>query len=61
MWVRWKDGKPVEYRVRELGGRLPERDELGFDDEDKWEPGPDGKLVVGIGLLLLRLAGSITT
>jgi hypothetical protein len=45
MWVRWKDGKPVEYRVREPGGRLPDRDELGFADEDKWGPGPDGKPV----------------
>src|SRR5262245_33433449 len=32
MWVRWEDGKPVEYRVREPGRRLPDRDELGYDD-----------------------------
>src|SRR5262245_38842956 len=24
MWVRWEDGKPAEYRVREPGRRLPD-------------------------------------
>jgi hypothetical protein len=43
MWVRWKDGKPVEYRVRQPGQRLPERDELGLDNENEWELGRDGK------------------
>ena len=43
MWVRWEDGKPVEHRVRQPGQRLPERDELGHDDEDEWEVGPDGE------------------
>jgi hypothetical protein len=43
MWVRWQDGKPVEYRIREPGRRLPDRDELGHDDENEWEAGPDGK------------------
>ena len=43
MWVRWEDGKPAEYRVRQPGRRLPERDELGHDDQDEWEIGPDGK------------------
>jgi hypothetical protein len=42
MWVRWEDGKPVEYRIREAGRRLPERDELGYDNEDEWQAGPSG-------------------
>jgi hypothetical protein len=41
MWVRWEDGKPVEYIVRRPGARLPERDELSHTDEKKWETGPD--------------------
>jgi hypothetical protein len=41
-WVKWEDGKPVEYRMREPGGRLPERGELGDNDQGKWEVGPDG-------------------
>src|SRR5215831_4358952 len=41
LWTRWEDGKPVEYRIREAGHRLPERDELGYDDESQWEAGPD--------------------
>jgi hypothetical protein len=28
MWVRWEGGKPVEYRMREPGRRLPDREEL---------------------------------
>jgi hypothetical protein len=43
MWVRWEDGRPAEYRVRQPGRRLPERDELGYDNEDEWELGADGK------------------
>ena len=42
-WVKWQGGKPVEYRLREPGGRMPERDELGDNDKAQWEPGPDGK------------------
>src|SRR5262249_19126014 len=41
--VKWHDGKPVEYRMRELGKKLPERDELGDLDKTKWELGPDGQ------------------
>jgi hypothetical protein len=43
MWVRWEDGKPVEYRVRQPGQRLPEREALGFTDVTKWEIGPGGE------------------
>lgn len=42
-WVRWQDAKPVEYRMREPGRRLPEREELGYDDQGDWEAGPDGE------------------
>ncbi|HMF27972.1 MAG TPA: hypothetical protein VKE42_04325, partial [Candidatus Cybelea sp.] len=42
-WVRWKDGKPVEARVREPGKKLAERDELGDIDEAHWDKGPDSK------------------
>jgi hypothetical protein len=42
-WVRWEENKPVEYRMREPGRRLPDRDELGFDDEKEWEEGPGGE------------------
>ena len=42
MWVRWEDGKPAEYRMREPGRRLPDRDELGHLDESLWEEGPGG-------------------
>jgi hypothetical protein len=42
-WVRWSGGKPVEYKVREPGRRLPDREELGDQNEDDWEAGPDGK------------------
>jgi hypothetical protein len=43
MWVRWEDGKPAEYRMRESGQRLPERDELDDLDESLWEEGPGGE------------------
>lgn len=43
MWVRWEEGKPVEYRVRRPGERLPERKELGYDDEREWPNGPGGE------------------
>ena len=42
MWVRWEDGKPAGYRMREPGRRLPDREELGYDDESKWES-PNGE------------------
>src|SRR5262245_5990447 len=42
-WVEWRNGKPVSYRMREPGRRLPDREELGDLDEADWEPGPDGK------------------
>jgi len=42
-WVRWKDGKPVEARVREPKKKLAERDELDDTDEAHWDKGPDGK------------------
>jgi hypothetical protein len=43
LWVRWQDGKPVEYRVREPGRALPFRDELGYDDKSEWETGRNGE------------------
>jgi hypothetical protein len=42
-WVKWSEGKPVEYKLRTAGHRLPEREELGDLDEDDWEAGTDGK------------------
>jgi hypothetical protein len=36
-WVRWENGKPAEYRMRQSGRRLPERDELGYTDQSEWE------------------------
>ena len=45
MWVRWQGGKPAEYRVRQPGQRLPEREELGHDNEGEWEIGPSGQPV----------------
>jgi hypothetical protein len=42
-WVNWKGGKPVEYRMREPGRRLPDREELRDLDEADWEAGPDGE------------------
>jgi hypothetical protein len=42
-WVKWKDNRPVEYRMRVPGKRLPEREELADTDEEQWEAGPDGK------------------
>ena len=43
MWVRWEDGKPVEYLVRRPGERLPDRDTLGHTHEGEWETGPGGE------------------
>jgi hypothetical protein len=42
-WVKWKDGKPAETRLREAGTRMPEREELGDLDQALWETGPDQK------------------
>jgi hypothetical protein len=42
-WVRWERGKPVEYRMRQAGKPLPDREELGHTDQAAWEIGPDGK------------------
>jgi hypothetical protein len=42
-WVKWQDKKPVEYRMRVPGKKLPEREELGDHEESNWEVGPDGK------------------
>jgi hypothetical protein len=41
--VKWYDGKPVEYLIRQPGKKLPDRDELGDLDKTKWEVGPDGQ------------------
>jgi hypothetical protein len=40
-WVRWEGGKPAEYRIRQTGHQLPDREELGDLDEAQWETGPD--------------------
>jgi hypothetical protein len=40
-WVKWRDSKPVEYKMRQPGRKLPDRDDLGDDDESQWETGPD--------------------
>src|SRR5262245_33240628 len=42
-WVRWENSKPVEYRMRQSGRRLPEREELGYLDKSEWEVGPAGE------------------
>jgi len=42
-WARWAGGKPVEYRMRQSGKPLPDREELGNTDQSQWEMGPDGK------------------
>jgi hypothetical protein len=41
--VRWANGKPDRYVVHQAGVPFPEREELGDNDETKWEPGPDDK------------------
>ena len=40
-WVKWRDGKPIEYVMRQPGKKLPDRDELS-DPEGcgTWEIGP---------------------
>jgi hypothetical protein len=42
-WVRWAGGKPDRYVVRQPNVPFAEREELGDNDESKWEPGPDDK------------------
>ena len=42
-WVKWKNNKPVEYKMRVPGKRLLEREDLGDNDQNQWEAGPDGK------------------
>jgi hypothetical protein len=42
-WVKWSDGKPIEYRLRQPGHRLPDRDDLGDGDKRYWGTGGDGK------------------
>ena len=41
-WKRWENGKVVEF-VTEIHGHYPKRHELGYDDEEAWECGPDDK------------------
>jgi hypothetical protein len=42
-WVKWQEGKPVEYKMREPGRRLPDRDELDCPEEEgNWPIGTDG-------------------
>ena len=43
-WVKWHNGKPVEYQMRQPGQKLPDRSELS-DPEGcgTWETGPDGE------------------
>jgi len=40
-WALWRNGKPVEYRMREPGTKMPDREELGDLDKALWEVGPD--------------------
>jgi hypothetical protein len=40
-WQRWENGRPVETIPRQPGKHLPDREELGYLDENKWETGPD--------------------
>jgi hypothetical protein len=42
-WARWTGGRPVEYRMRQNGKPLPDREALGNTDVTTWEVGPDGK------------------
>jgi hypothetical protein len=43
-WVKWWEGKPIQYKMREPGRSLPEREELGDLDQSEWEVGPNGEL-----------------
>jgi hypothetical protein len=44
-WVRWSGGKPVEHRIGRIveGFQLPLRDELGHEDQTKWETDQSGE------------------
>jgi hypothetical protein len=43
-WAKWRDGKPIEYLMRQPGKKLPDRDELSDPEScGTWEIGPDGK------------------
>jgi hypothetical protein len=41
MWVRWENNRPVEHIVRQPGKRLPDREDLGYNDQAEWEKSPD--------------------
>ena len=43
LWQRWENGKPVEQIVRQPGKRLPDREELGHNDESLWEKDERGE------------------
>src|SRR5262245_38600944 len=36
-------GLELKAAVREPGRRLPDRDELGYEDQDEWQEGPSGE------------------
>jgi hypothetical protein len=44
--VRWADGKPVEYLIGRIvdGFQMPLRDQLGHQDENKWETDKAGNV-----------------
>jgi hypothetical protein len=42
VWERRCEKKIVDKIAARLGEKLPTRDELGFDDKSRWEPGLDG-------------------
>jgi hypothetical protein len=42
-WIKWQGGKVAETVLRQPGTRMPDRDELGDQDEAAWEAGPDGQ------------------
>jgi hypothetical protein len=43
--VRWFSGKPVEYQIGRIadGFKMPLRDELGYDDQSKWDTDANGE------------------
>ena len=54
-WVKWSGGKPIEYKVRQAGHRLPDRDELGDLEEGDWEIGPGQQAQGSVGEYALHL------
>jgi hypothetical protein len=42
VWVRWEDGKPVEYVWPRPSGALPHRDTLSHNEQADWPAGIDG-------------------